>query len=66
MGLPGLSARAIASQLETDITDVERAIASQPGMYGRTCYGHGLAFDEAYQILQHIVCISVHNNSHIV
>ena len=54
MSLPGLTEAAI-SQLMGDITEAERAVAAQPGMYGRIWYGQGLAFDEAYQILQDIV-----------
>ena len=54
MSLPGLTETAI-SQLMDDITEAERAVAAQPGMYGRIWYGQGLAFDEAYQILQDIV-----------
>ena len=53
MSLPGLTETAI-SQLMDDITEAERAVAAQPGMYGRIWYGQGLAFDEAYQILQDI------------
>ena len=50
--LPGLSTRAIGEHLPADLTDAERAVAEQPGMYGRIWYGQGLCFDEAYQILQ--------------
>ena len=46
----------IARLLPKDLTDVEHAIASQPGMYGRLWFGQGLAFDEAYQILQDCPC----------
>ena len=54
MNLPGLTARAIADALDDDITEAERAVAAQPGMYGRIWFGQALAFDEAYQILQEI------------
>ena len=50
--LPGLSSRAISEHLPADLTEAERAVAEQPGMYGRIWYGQGLCFDEAYQILQ--------------
>ena len=56
MGLPPMSQKAIAEQLPTDLTDSERAVASQAGMYGRIWYGQGLAFDEPYQILQDTGC----------
>ena len=52
MGLPGLPAKVISAALADNITEAERAIAAAPGMYGRIWYGQGLAFDEAYQILQ--------------
>ena len=52
MGLPGLPEKVISAALADNITDAERAIAAAPGMYGRIWYGQGLAFDEAYQILQ--------------
>ena len=45
-------AQVIAEHLAADAADAQRYIASQPGMYGRVWYGQGLAFDEAYQILQ--------------
>ena len=45
-------ARQVADQLMDNITEAERAIATAPGMYGRIWYGQGLAFDEAYMILQ--------------
>ena len=54
MGLPGLPEKIIAAALADNITDAERAIAAAPGMYGRIWYGQGLAFDEAYQILQEL------------
>ena len=54
MGLPGLPTKVIAESLMADITEAERAVAAQPGMYGRIWYGQALAFDEAYQILQDI------------
>ena len=54
MGLPGLPERIIAASLADNITEAERAIAAAPGMYGRIWYGQGLAFDEAYQILQEL------------
>ena len=50
--LPGLSTRAIGEHLPAELTDAERAVAEQPGVYGRIWYGQGLCFDEAYQILQ--------------
>ena len=63
MNLPPLSAKVIAETLAGDITEAERAVAAQPGMFGRIWFGQALAFDEAYQILQellvqlHISCI---------
>ena len=56
MTLPALPSNVIRDSLWNDITDAERAVASQPGMYGRVWYGQGLAFDEAYQILQDFAC----------
>ena len=47
-----MCARQAAEQLTDYITDAELAIANAPGMYGRIWYGQGLAFDEAYMILQ--------------
>ena len=44
--------RHVADQLMDYITEAELAIAHAPGMYGRIWYGQGLAFDEAYMILQ--------------
>ena len=44
--------QSIASLLPSDLTDPELEMAKQPGMYGRVWFGQGLAFDEAYQILQ--------------
>ena len=44
--------QSIASLLPSDLTEPELEMAKQPGMYGRVWYGQGLAFDEAYQILQ--------------
>ena len=58
MGLPPLPDKVIAESLATNITDAERAVAAAPGMYGRIWYGQGLAFDEAYQILQELSCIA--------
>ena len=52
MALPGLSDRAISQMLLADINEMERAVAAAPGMHGRIWYDQGLAFDEAYQILQ--------------
>ena len=52
MALPGLPERVIAQQLVADLNDMEKTVAAAPGMYGRIWYGQGLAFDEAYQILQ--------------
>ena len=52
MGLPPLPEKVISERLANNITEAERAIAAAPGMYGRIWYGQGLAFDEAYQILQ--------------
>ena len=52
MALPGLLERVIAQQLASDLNDMEKTVAAAPGMYGRIWYGQGLAFDEAYQILQ--------------
>ena len=57
----GLPEKVIRDQLMADINDMERLVASQPGMYGRIWYGQGLAFDEAYQILQDVIyCFSYH------
>ena len=50
MSLPGLPGKVIDKAL-SDITDAERAVAAQPGMFGRINYGQGQVFDEAYQIL---------------
>ena len=50
MSLPGLPAKVIDKVLP-DITDAERAVAAQPGMFGRINFGQGNCFDEAYQIL---------------
>ena len=44
--------RQVADQLMDYITEAELAIAHAPGMYGRIWYDQGLAFDEAYMILQ--------------
>ena len=52
MTLPALPSAVIRDSLWNDITDAERAVAAQPGMYGRIWFGQGLAFDEAYQLLQ--------------
>ena len=49
MSLPGLPAKVIDRL--PDITDAERAVAAQPGMFGRINFGQGNCFDEAYQIL---------------
>ena len=57
--LPGLSSKSIAEHLMADLTDAERAVAAQPGMYGRIWYGQGLAFDEAYMILQDHCTVAV-------
>lgn len=54
MNLPPLSAKAISETLADELTEAERAVAAQPGMYGRIWFGQALAFDEAYQILQEI------------
>ena len=59
MGLPGLTEQTIREQLMADINEMERAVAAAPGMYGRIWYGQGLAFDEAYQILQDHICLSL-------
>ena len=57
----GLPEKVIRDQLMADINDMERLVASQPGMYGSIWYGQGLAFDEAYQILQDVIyCFSYH------
>ena len=61
MGLAGLQSKVIDESLMTDITEPERAVAAQPGMYGRIWYGQALAFDEAYQILQDV---TVHMYTH--
>ena len=51
MSLPGLPAKFIDRVLP-DLSEAERAIAAQPGMFGRVNFSQGNAFDEAYQILQ--------------
>ena len=58
MGLPPLPDKIIAESLAANITEAERRVAAAPGMYGRIWYGQGLAFDEAYQILQELSCIT--------
>ena len=50
MSLPGLPGKVIDKAL-SDITEAERAVAAQPGMFGRINFGQGNCFDEAYQIL---------------
>ena len=52
--------RQVADRLPLEnITEAELAIAMAPGMYGRIWYGQGLAFDEAYMILQdHYTCVA--------
>ena len=66
MNLPGRPPKVIAEALSADLTEAERAVAAQPGMFGRIWFGQALAFDEAYQILQellvqlHISCIVAH------
>ena len=62
MGLPPLSQRAISASLPNDLTDMERAVAASPGMFGRIWCGQGLAFDEAYQILMD----SVHTHRYLL
>ena len=42
----------IGETLPGDITEPERAMAAQPGMYGRMWHGQGCCYDEAYAILQ--------------
>ena len=51
MSLPGLPPKVIDRALPPDTTDAERAVAAQPGMFGRINFGQGNCFDEAYQIL---------------
>ena len=51
MSLPGLPAKVIDKVLPGDTTEAERAVAAQPGMFGRINFGQGNCFDEAYQIL---------------
>ena len=52
--------RQVADRLALEnITEAELAIAMAPGMYGRIWYGQGLAFDEAYMILQEHCTIAV-------
>ena len=54
MSLPGLPSKVI-DKLATSglpgLTEAERAVAAQPGMFGRITFAQALAFDEAYQIL---------------
>ena len=50
----------VADQLLANITEAERAVATAPGMYGRIWYGQGLAFDEAYMILQDRNTVAAH------
>ena len=50
MSLPGLPAKVI-DKVFSDPTEAERAVAAQPGMFGRINFGQGNCFDEAYQIL---------------
>ena len=49
----------VTDQLMENITEAERSIANAPGMYGRIWYGQGLAFDEAYMILQDHCTVAV-------
>ena len=51
MSLPGLPGKFIDRVLP-DLSEAERAIAAQPGMFGRVNFSQGNAFDEAYQVLQ--------------
>ena len=54
-----MSVPQVVDQLMDNITDAERAVAAAPGLYGRIWYGQGLAFDEAYMILQdHSTCVA--------
>ena len=67
MSLPGLPSKVIdklaASPTQLPfMTEAERAVAAQPGMFGRIVFAQALAFDEAYQILmdQHSMRIVVY------
>ena len=65
MSLPGLPSKVIdklASAQLPFMTEAERAVAAQPGMFGRIVFAQALAFDEAYQILmdQHSMRIVVY------
>ena len=53
MRLPSLREREIEASCP-DLSTAERAMAVQPGMQGRTWFGTGIIFDEAYQFLQDI------------
>ena len=46
------------------LTDAERAVAAQPGMYGRINFGQGNCFDEAYQIMMDSFGM-MHHSSHV-
>ena len=62
----GLPEKVIRDQLMADINEMERLVASQPGMYGRIWYGQGLAFDEAYQILQDVIYFFISHHALLV
>ena len=56
MSLPGLPSNVIDKLASSPtglpgMTEAERAVAAQPGMFGRIVFAQALAFDEAYQIL---------------
>ena len=56
MSLPGLPSKVIDKLASSPsglpfMTEAERAVAAQPGMFGRITFAQALAFDEAYQIL---------------
>ena len=60
------SEKVIRDRLMADINAMERLVASQPGMYGRIWYGQGLAFDEAYQILQDVIYFFISHHALLV
>ena len=56
MSLPGLPSKVIDKLAASPsglpgMTEAERSVAAQPGMFERITFAQALAFDEAYQIL---------------
>ena len=51
--LPGLSQESVARDY-SDFNELEKALATRPGMTGRIWFGQGLVYDEIYQLLQDI------------